>query len=534
MKRIFLFLIVVLGINLSAEKLPDNIYFRAMNDEMQRSKKQLRIKDNAKPLYIGYAVRTTPSQTFSAAMGSLWPYQDPTKSTVNPQVSVYMYSGDVQNNSSGYKPEGGVYVAQVSTQDSYESLRNALWRLSDAEYISSSKLAEEKAAVKQKMQEGNFEPEFSKAPAAHFVEPIASFVPRNPAIYQPLVQALSAEGNKYPYIEMYTASISFSQRNRYFLDSEGNFFQRGIAENIVSFAAEFRNKDGYKINQLRSYPLPIDESKIEAFVREKSAEFLQNVVLSYSAQKAEFYAGPVLLKPAAASFFLSVLFTSNIIQTKATLAPSGYKSINQLVHKINHRIMTPVLEVFDRPMERSFNGFVLRGFTPVDDEGVAPKPLHIIEGGKLKELPTVRSLIKGQKQSNGHALRMGSSYPVAYYTNLFFEPTRPLTATQLEQKLLELCREQELEYCYIIHQGEGVSGLAEKIYVSDGHKEPVYGFTMQISSDQMRPLRDIVAAGDDATLVGSYDRVVPSLLVNDMELLPIEKKPDRKPFVKKP
>jgi len=535
MKRFLGLILVVVACNLWAAQLPDNIYFRAMNDEMQRSKKQLHIENNAKPLYIAYRVRKPHNQTFSASMGVLRPYTDPSLFTTDPKVSVYMYSGDFKNNSSFFRDDfSNDYVEEKAVNDSYEALRDQLWRLSDEEYVSTSKLAEEKAAVKRNMQAADLEAEFSKAPQAHFVQDLPAFTLRDRAFYEDLVKQISAQGKKYDYLEGFAAEFKFSQTDLYFLDSEGNFSQDYRVYNRLSLWAKFRNKDGYVIELKRSMELPIDESKIAAFAWEKSAAFLADTAKQQKAQKAEFYAGPVLLKPDAAEDFFMTLLISNIVETKNVLSVRGYRSTNKLVHKINHRIMTPVLDVFDRPLEREFNGFLLRGFMPVDAEGVAAQPLHIVEGGKLKELPTVRSLIKGQKQSNGHAVWFASRYPVAWYTNLFFEPKNPLPVQELEQKLMQLCREQELEYCYIIHGGEGVKGLAERVYVSDGHREPVYGFVPQLSPSQMRPLRDIVAAGDDMTLGSSEDTVMPSILVSDMELLPIEKKPDRKPFVKKP
>lgn len=534
MKRFLLVGLLFCALTAPAAQLPDNIYFRAMHDEMQRSKKQLHIAGQASPLYIAYRVTKNSGQFFSASLGTIKPYDAPQRSSVEPKVSVYIYSGDKHNNSSGYiPPQSRLYIVEQFTKDSYDAVREKLWWLGNEEYIFSSKLAEEKAAVKRDKQMQNLEAEFSKAPRAHFVETIEPFVVRDEKTYTALVQELSAEGKKYSYVEDYTVGISFKQQDKYFLDSEGNFYQLQQPDNSIYFSARFRNQDGYVIKQYDEFALPSEEAQIPAFVRTKSAEVLHKTELRRHAKKAEFYAGPVLLMPRAAAHFLDTLFGGNIIRTKAVLTPSGYAQKNRLVHKMNRRIMSPVLEVFDRPLQRQFNGFFLPGFMPIDDEGVAAQTLHLVEGGKLKQVPTIRSLMKGQKHSNGHARRVENDYPAAWVTNLFFEAKNPLSQARLEEKLLQLCKEQELEYCYILHEGEAVYGLAEKIYTADGRKEPVYGFLPQVFSQEMRPLRDIVAAGNEMT--SNYNKlrgfVNPPILVGDMELLPIEEKPDRAPLV---
>lgn len=536
MRYLVFFLAMLISVGGAAAQLPDNIYFRAMKDEMARTKKQLHVAGSAKPLYIMFQIQKQDGQVFQSSMGGKVPYISPDQNTADPSVSVYIYSGDKHNNSSGYFPKEKIYVPREQVAESYESIRDILWKLSNDEYISTAKLADEKEVVKQRMQTADLEAEFSVSPRASFVEDITPFVWREEALYEPLVQTLALQGQQYPYIEEYEIELSFRQKNKYMLDSEGNFAQWQQPQNTVFLWAKFRNKDGYTITQRNVYALPVEESKIPSFVREKSAAFLSKIEKRYSAKKAEFYAGPVLLMPSAATAFLDTIFVDNIIETKTPLTYRGYKAANKFVPKLNRRVMSPLLNVIDRPLLRQYNGVALQGFMPVDDEGVGAQELHLVENGQLKEVPTVRSLLEGQKHSNGHARIINTNYPIASVTNLFFEPTRPISDTELEHKLLQLCREQELEYCYIIHERDGINGLAERIYTADGHREFVYGFDPQYTSKDMRSLRDIVAVGD--TQVSDYHSTMgfvnPALLVGDMELMPVQDKPDSPHFVPMP
>ena len=183
---------------------------------------------------------------------------------------------------------------------------------------------------------------------------------------------------------------------------------------------------------------------------------------------------------------------------------------------------------------------------PIDDEGVEAKELKLVQSGKLLGLPGSRSPIAGQKRSNGHARFNSRTYPRAMLSNVFFTPKNPLSAEELEQKLLARCQELELEYCYIfprfpvITGGKGELDFAWRIYTNDGRKEPVYG--LRLEGVTTRSLRDVSAAADDMSVSHFVDNrnqmpfsvIAPSVLVDEIEILPTQRKPDRKPFVPLP
>jgi len=536
------FLVAVLGCwsCLQAATLPDNIYFRAMQDEMNRSKKELRLPDDVKPFYIAYRVTVNEQQTFSANLGALTSQVNDDEKQNSPQVraAVYLYAGDAKQNSSGLGERDRSFL-QSRTVDNYGSLREILWYLTDREYIRAAKRAERKTALKREKNLTAQEPEFSRAPQASFIDDITAFVPYDRAPYNALVKELSEQGKKYPYVEEYEVRLNLGQQQTYFLDSEGDFSQVQQPKNSVIFRAKFRNKDGLSEDIQDRYVLPLDKEQTEPFIRQKATEFLQYVTLMYQAQKGDFYIGPVLLVHDGVTQFLERLLVNNLSNTKPLLMESNLEdpSVGKLAKKTGRRILSTGLDVTDRPSLRMFDGFALAGFRPIDAEGVAAQDLQVVENGKLKEIPTIRSLLPGQKKSNGHARIFNGEYPRAGLSNVFVVPRHALTQKQLEDKLLALCREQELEYGYIVHSWQGRVGLnmAERIYTADGHREPVYGLIAEQEND-MRALRDIVAAGDNSEVfsAGDFAIVAPSLLINEIELKPVERDPDRPHLVPMP
>ena len=127
------------------------------------------------------------------------------------------------------------------------------------------------------------------------------------------------------------------------------------------------------------------------------------------------------------------------------------------------------------------------------------------------------------------------------------EAQQPVSAEELEQQLLEKCKALELEYCYILPSfptnGAAIPA-AQRVYTKDGHKETVYG--LKLADLTPRALRDIMAAGNDPEIlqtvlpssvkqtVPTQSIITPSLLLEELELVPDDAKPDKPPFVSKP
>ena len=370
MRHICFLFFMLAAVFTGAVSLPDNIYFRAMQDEMQRTKKQLHIDGNVRPLYIAYKIQRRYTQSFQAVLGTVTtvPFMPQDMANAPAEVTVYMYSGDKNHNSSGFTT-GDVESGYARSKNSYEALRWTLWSLSDEEYIKTSKRADQKAAVKREKQIQGQEPEFSTAPKAHFVQTIEPFQPRSSQVYDTLLQELSAQANSYSYLEDYSIEVRFQQLDKYFLDSEGDFYQLTVLENTVSFMAKLRNRDGYLINITNRFLVPADEQQIPDFIREKAALFLKQLQMRYSAVKADVYAGPVLFMPSLGISHLLVTLLDNLDQTKPLMSFNGWDESSSFVQKRGKRVMSAVVDVFDRPQVKQFQGKNLPSFMPMDEEG---------------------------------------------------------------------------------------------------------------------------------------------------------------------
>lgn len=547
-KHFFFLLTLVFCAPVWAAHMPDNMYFRAMKDEMDRSLKELRVKGSPDPYYAAFKLSLKRDIRARASFGETYPRESQTDTL---EALVMLPAGTPRSDSLGfdsdrfyYRPGHDYNIAQ-----SYEGIRQALWMLADRGYMEASDAYENKQAYKRQKNLTDKLPDFIRAPQASFVEDIPAFAPPPTEALENLARALSAKGRGVAYLEDFSAEVRAGRDEIYYLNSDGGLYQLARPYGRVVLSARLRNRDGYKEELRREIRLAdaalLDEKELE----KQTDEFLAELDKVHNAKKAEPYLGPVLLKPQAASGFLSALFIRNMRNIKPLLSAlqDNDPTAGLFRDKTGMRVMSNVIDVYDKPLLRSYKGKPLDGFMPVDDEGVAPKELTLVSAGRLRELPLSRRPAKEGNQSNGHA-RMGwGTNPREALTNVFVEAKQPLSDAEMEAKLLSRCRELELEYCYVLTRfpavgnspQTGTVNTAERIYTKDGRREPVFG--VKIAGLTTRSLRDILAAGADEEVTyahDSYDRsfsvVTPSLLVDEIEILPDEKKADRKPFIAKP
>lgn len=545
MKKLSVLILFILSVPACAANMPDNVYFRAMRDEMARTKNELRVKGAPKPFFAAYKLTRKTEGSVSASFGAAYRHGSPRTSL---SVQAYVYAGDAKNNSSGFDSDLFYYRPSrvENVPQSYEGIRRALWEASDFAFLTASDRYEKKVAYKRRKTILDDGPEFSRAPRAGYAEPIEEF-DADAQRYLPLAEKMSALGKDVPYLEQFFVLFSRTQRVVYFLDSENDFYQYAIASVSIRLEAHLRNRDGYKENFWEVLSFPADQIPDEAKLMEKSRKFLAQAKQYYAAKRAQPYVGPVLLQPGASGGFFNQLFVRNARYAKPLLSAQDVTdaSAGSFKDKTGMRVISRMFDVYDRPALHRYGEKLLTGFTPVDDEGVAAQELQLVKKGVLTALPAARNALKFQGRSNGRARLGDNTLPRANLTNVFFEPASPLPAGEMEEKLLDRCRELELEYCYIfssfpsLNNGQGEMPFAERIYTKDGHKEPAYG--LRLEGVTPRSLRDVIAAGDDAEAFSVQDGggvnlsvVAPSVIVDEMEVMPSQRQPNRKPFVPLP
>lgn len=515
----------------------NEMYFRAMKDEMNRTLKELRLPGELRPYYVANRLKEYYSWGAEASLGDVhidkYARIDPHMPYF--QVTSGLKIGNDQNNNTGYNNdsrEWDYFAREWGIPFSYEGIRQALWKNTNSLYLEAIEQYKEKEAYRRKKNIKESKPDVIPAPQATYLEAIPPWQPVDHEQLESWVKKVSAWGKEISFLEDFHVSLIQGQSNTYYLNSRGGQAQWALRSYFAEARAVFRQPDGYEERKelevvLKDFSVP-ELERAETEIR----QFLDQLKSFYGAPEATAYLGPVLYKAPQAARFLEILLLERLSNTAPWWNNADEDTWASPFRKqIGLRVMSPGINVYDRPQVKTYQGIEIASFAPVDLEGVSSEELTLVSGGKLRQVPlSQRPLEAKNHKSNGHALK--SIVGRENISTIFVEPQSPLTTQQLEEKLLARCKELGLPYCYISEE----LGF-QRIYTHDGHKEWVVGLYER--EWNVRSLRDILAAGDDSTIIQkSYidanTIITPSLLVDEVDLKPRDRHPDRKPLIEKP
>ena len=549
MKKISLLLLFMTVVSwTAAAELTDHMYCRAMNDEMQRALTHLRLKDHAKPYYIAYWLWHDTEVDISADMGTLAPSVHPANDAGNILGTVFVSVGSDKQDNLGFgdseKYTQGYYNARLPYRfgmaPGYAAIRQQLWQMTDKAYLQAADLYKKKQNYKRKKNITATLPDVVAEPPAQFAEEITPFVRPDVAWLEQEVSRISSLGKTLDFVESFEAQLYMLQSEKYFLNSRGAFAQQVTPWIIFRLNVSFRQPDG-KTSEVQTRLWLKDASASELARAEKKAlDLLAQVRQAYGAKSGSAYIGPVLLKPRAAADFIQRAVLEDMQNSKPFLwaYSDDDSSAGKLYKKRDLRVSTDLLTIYDRPLTRYFDGVNLMRFMPVDSEGVAAQNLILVQNGRVQQFPLTQRPMDKNHHSNGHAFIDNLYGPRERLTNVFVEPKEQFTDEQMEEKLLERCRELGLDYGYILHTPSPSGDLGiERIYTQDGRKETVLNLKWDGNFFTQRDLRSVRAVGGNAELAANFSDLVlvtPSILMDEVELVPQEHKPHRKPFISKP
>jgi hypothetical protein len=233
---------------------------------------------------------------------------------------------------------------------------------------------------------------------------------------------------------------------------------------------------------------------------------------------AEDYHGPVLFSGDAASDVMNRLFVSNVEADRPELG-TATRTGGAYTSSYKARVLPEFMNVVDNPLETKFAGRAALGAYQVDDEGVPAQSVNVVTNGKLENYLVGRTPVKDFPASNGHGRAAPGAPAHSRSGVMIFTTARPLSATEINQKLLSMAKDQKRNVYAVETMGGEVPRLLYLVH-PDGSRQLVRG----ASFDELdnRSLRsEIIAAGNDPYVnesLGALPQttIVPSLLFGDI------------------
>ncbi len=574
-------LALVVVLSTAAIAADDSAVLKAMHDELEHSQ-GLKSVNLEKPYFIAYSVEDGEGFGTVASLGGVISTTESRFRAPRVQVRVGSYQFDNTNYVGSGASFGSRYdIDAFPLEDSYTVLRRYLWLATDQAYKAAVEALARKRAALKNMSAGDSLADFAQAEPVHFTEQVAEEALDKQG-WVSRARSLSAIFADFPQVMSSSVEVRASQDVRYLVNSEGTEVRTGghvlylVADAAGQAADGMYVRDAAEIYSHHYGRFPGD-AELARVVRGVA----ENVAALAKAPVGETYNGPILFEGVAAAQLLADLLARNLVLTRRPVNEPGRPNLmpaSELEGRLDARVLPEWMEVVDDPTLDEWRGKPLFGSNRVDDEGVVPKPLTLIEKGILKNFLLTRQPVTGFTESNGRAQLPGAfGADSATISNLLVKATETVPVSDLKKQLIQICQARNQAYGLLVRKldfpssapfdevrrmmaanardGNGGSHLVSLpvlIYKvdKDGKEELIRG--VRFRDLNVRSLRDIRAAGDDTNVLnylengmplalrgaGSYAAevsvVAPSLLVDDLEVRKLDEELPKLPIVPSP
>jgi len=500
----------------SASSISSDPVLQAMQEELERSRAQLKMENVPAPFYIEYRVVDTDDYQLQSEFGS-------TESERRGRfrfARVVVRVGDYHLDS--FYESGTGEATSMPLDDDTLALRHALWLATDSAYKSANEALTAKQGLYKRFSIEQTVDDFAKEPPVRSPGPLAK-LEFDGARWRSILESATGLYREFPDVQTVGASAHFFTSNVYFLNTEGTVLRGGRACYSISESATTQAPDGMRLERSPgdTYGEPAELPTREKVLAD-TREMLQTLTDMRKAPIVEEeYRGPVLFAADATNDVVESLLSANISGRRPQPTVSA-RTIGAFASSYRSRVLPEFLSLVDNPTEAKFAGHSLIGSYQVDDEGVRAAPLAVVNKGILENFLVGRRPIRGFTESNGHGRLAQAGQTEPSIGVLTLEAAQPLTKDEIRQKLLDLCRQQDRAYCYSVETlGPRLSPrLLYRVWSKDGRRELVRGGEFQ--ELDTRSLRsDVIAAGNDymvSNRLGLTPRTVisPSILFDEL------------------
>jgi len=497
----------------------DDVVLSALRAELERSKAQLKMDQVDAPYYIEYRVFDVDEYSAEAAFGAL-------RTDVRTRfrfLRVVVRIGDYKQDS--YFGQGQGTLDYMPVDDDMLALRHQLWLATDRAYKTAAESLTAKQAQLKQLTIDQPVDDFAHA------DPVLSIgalvrLEFDPEPWKKMLQDASAVYKSDPEIESFQASLRFQAVNRYFVNSEGTVIRSGRNLYEMSVGCSTQAADGMSLSRDNAFNVAnIKELPTAADFVARAAKLAGSLKeLRDAPLVEEEYRGPVLFSADASATVFADLIGDNILGRKPELGKNS-RTTGAFAASYKSRVLPDFLSVVSDPTIAGYAGGSLLGHYELDDEGVPAKRVSVIEKGMLVNYLIGREPIRDFPASNGHArAQIPAAKPEPHNSNLIVTSAQPTPKDEMNKKLIDLCKQRDLEYCYRVETfGPRLAPrLLYKVWTKDGHEELVRGAAF--GDLDIRALRsNLIAAGDDVYLDNRpmnipHSIVAPSILFDELEV----------------
>ena len=421
---------------------------QALEDELERSMKELQLEGVVKPHFIGYTVHTDHQVTASASYGGLKNMNVSRSRRLQIEMRVGTPEFDNTNFISRRIRNRDASMT-LPLGDDYDLLRKQIWLATDRAYRRAVEVYAAKEAALQNSQH-ELTRDFSVEESQVYIDKRRSR-DLDVADVRRVTRELAEVGKDLDFIRDRDVVVFANQHLDTYVNSEGSHFTRVDDTAFIRATAWTQSDDGRFVSDYvnivgRAWK---DIADLPVAKREVAAMHDRLKTLS-EAEPLDDYYGPVLFQGQAAGELIGQILAPNLVNYRRPVfendAMAGMfnraTSVSSLAERLGTRVLPRSWHVYDDPTQETYQGARLVGHYPIDSDGLKTHRVNLVEKGVLKTLLTDRNPTeKVQRSTASNAT--GSNPSVS---NLFIEADDGLTDFELNRMLIDLVQETEVEF----------------------------------------------------------------------------------------
>ncbi len=515
---------------------------RAMELELARSMKGLRVDGHPAPCYLSYLLRTREGFRIWGRYGTVFD-SDPIRSTtlhVDLRVGSYRSDQTLDGRLDSDKddPHWHDWCDGPQNLDPF-AIRYTLWRLTQARHREAIQdyYDKKKASLDERLVEDA--PSLRKGRPDR-IEASIGRLRGTQVEAEAFVARASTHFKKYPRIEDPYVQFKEVVQTRVQVNSEG---ARSIAQERffeVYVFGEMLAPDGIaQVSSKTFYVRNANELPDDATMEHAVDAIYRDLCELTEAPSMEPHAGPALFDGTASGVLFHEAIGHRLEGERLLSRTEGHTFSG----KVGKRILPEGIDIFDDPSLAKFEGHSLYGHYTVDDEGTPAQRVHLVQDGVLRLFLTSRNGIPGQGSSNGHGRVTYRREVMARMANLIVAPRNPVSRADLEQVWMQEVDDQDQPFGVLVASAEsGETATSSDAYDFQAFQiTPTAVYTVDATSGKKSRVRDVsfvgtplaaiqgvIALGDDPAVDNSYcgaesgsipvGTVAPSALLREIEL----------------
>jgi len=541
-------------------KDPRLVVLGALKSELGRAKQSLRLPGEDGPYFLRYLVREYDDYDLSARFGALVQdsYQRVRQAAVEVRVGSYQFDNTADDSTEKlfdmddferYQPP---MIAPVD--DDVDALRATMWLQTDARYKQAlATLHKKRGARVTKMVEDEKMPSFSREKPVRAVDPMV-VVKLDRGAWADRLRRISGLFKAYPEIFDSQVKMSVDHQTRYLATSEGTELVNERLIYSVQLLASGRAADGLLISHFKSfYGASETELPAEAEMARTTAQLADEVKRLRAAPMLDPYNGPAILLPEAAGVFFHEALGHRLEGERQNDNKEGATFKGQ----IGKPILPAFITIIDDPTLAKVGNVSLNGHYAFDDEGVAARPVTLVDRGVLRNYLKSRTPVKGSLESNGHGRSEGTLDPIGRMANTIVRSDKAVPFAQLKAMLLDEIRRQKKAFGLIIsditggqtntttYDFQAFKGMPRIVYRVDGKTgEETLVRGVEFVGTPIGSLNRIVATSDESAVFNGFcgaesgyvpvSTVAPAVLISEIELQRTRRALERPPILPAP